>query len=98
MGTGRAPLELLPFVRTAPWLFQLEFFGGGGVKSWGWSWEKNTERERYELGAEMLQAVFAMTWRPREVYRVIPAPSIFCPRLERADTPRVKVSPSYKLE
>lgn len=46
----------------------------------------------------MLQAVFAMTWRPREVYRVIPAPSIFCPRLERADTTRVKVSPSYKLE
>lgn len=46
----------------------------------------------------MLQATFAMTWRPLEVYRVIPAPSIFCPRLERADTPRVKVSPSYKLE
>jgi hypothetical protein len=32
VGTRRAPLELLPFVRTAPRLSQLQFFGGGGVK------------------------------------------------------------------
>lgn len=61
--------------------------------------KKNTQkRERWELEAGMLQAMFAMTWRPLEVYRGISTPSIFCPRLERADTPRVKVSPSYKLE
>lgn len=46
----------------------------------------------------MLQAMFVVTWRPLEVYRGILIPSIFCLHLERADTPRVKVSPSYKLE
>lgn len=63
----------------------------------GWSWEKNTEKKK-ELGAEMLQAMFAVTWRPFEVYRGIPSPSIFCLHLERADSLRVKVFLSFKLE
>lgn len=46
----------------------------------------------------MLQAMFAVTRRPLEVYRGIPTPSIFCLHLDRADTPRVKVFPSFKLE
>lgn len=91
---GTRPLE--PFVRTAFSVTVLWWWWWD--KGWGGLGRKSQKRERQELGVEMLQAMFAVTWRPSEVYRGILTPSLFYLHLERADTPRVKVFPSFKLE
>lgn len=102
LGGQVAPREPQPFVSAASGLSPLSVFGGGRGVGVAVVEKSTVDREKRVRSpkANALGCICTVTWKLLYAYGgdFCPSPTMSIPNSGGADTPRVKVSPSYKAE